>query len=375
MADLAAGHGLLAWCLLLLDEVDSHSIPRQRPDRTLICIDRRKPLSADVIARATIEQYPQLEERWTYIESDLTAVVPDPSCVLVSVHACGTLSDLIISMSLSSMAPLALVPCCHTINQDHMGYRPHKLSKLTADDVAQRVIEEREKQREHHQPSLPSLQKQTVLAQVLDAVRCQTLRNAGYEVHVTKIPEQFTPRNRLLVGFPPSIPSVIGEHQAAPVSSVARILLQQAIPLADKPESILQCHAMQTKRDVFLTSTLTVLRNPPTCTKSHHLMQHLSFWLAEDDETLLRSVSLHKLQLLADHSCADVDPGLQCAVETLGPPQYHASTRKHSQLYQFMYTTIDGSPVKKMTRAHAKQVHQNIRQQVKATFGDDMLRS
>ena len=75
MADLAAGHGLLSWFLLALDHFDSGNtthdnssnatiITNERPrPRTVVCVDRRMPPSADIIASAMIKRFPQLEPR------------------------------------------------------------------------------------------------------------------------------------------------------------------------------------------------------------------------------------------------------------------------------------------------------------------------
>ena len=54
VADLAAGHGLLAWFLLALDLHDDESeddAAGLRLPRTAVCVDRRMPASADAIGR------------------------------------------------------------------------------------------------------------------------------------------------------------------------------------------------------------------------------------------------------------------------------------------------------------------------------------
>jgi len=261
VADLAAGHGLLSWMLLALDEYREDGSPvtrspeedgmMRRTRRTAICVDRRMPPSAIAIARSMRKNlFPTEEEReragdfdddddendesrlydrrWTYVQTDLMNVaVDDASTLLVSVHACGTLSDFLIDLAISGRgAPLALVPCCHTYSV-RKGYAPHpRFSGTTASDVGIRIEKLQDEAAvvstgiggsgsaasgstattKAASPDRKTTRKKKInrkfqiVENVIDDVRLKTLRNAGYgNVRIASLPSQFTERNRLFI--------------------------------------------------------------------------------------------------------------------------------------------------------------------------------
>jgi hypothetical protein len=123
VADVAAGHGLLAWALLLLDDEhryrrrgnddDYHDSP-PRPPLTAFCLDVKMPPSAEIIHSCMVTRWPHLESRFDYVEGRLEQLVVHPSCLLASVHGCGILSDILVATAAEHMVPLAVVPCCHS---------------------------------------------------------------------------------------------------------------------------------------------------------------------------------------------------------------------------------------------------------------------
>ncbi|VEU45210.1 unnamed protein product [Pseudo-nitzschia multistriata] len=263
IADLAAGHGLLSWMLLAMDhfhectDSENGSLVLKRrsgtntsaPLRTAICVDRRMPPSAIAIAKAmrnhlfpidaTTQKAGDNHEKngtengthgdsflydptWTYVECDLKNVVAsDSSTLLVSVHACGTLTDYLIQTGIASQqAPMAVVPCCHTYSI-RKGYTPHpEFSKTTAERVGEIIEAQQQKEDEDEaaamikaSPSGPNQAKKKqknksinpkfrIVENVIDDVRLKTLVNAGYNrVRIAALPHRFTERNRLFLAY------------------------------------------------------------------------------------------------------------------------------------------------------------------------------
>ena len=153
--ELAAGHGLLSWMFLLLD----------RDCREAVCVDRRRPASAERLEQAFLAEWPHLAGRLRYVEGQLEEAPITAEHLVVAVHACGRLTDRAIGLAIAAGAPVAVLPCCQ--------------SRRTSDTLnLEGWLEER-------------------LA--VDVVRAVNLQQAGYRVHTQTIPETITPANRRLV--------------------------------------------------------------------------------------------------------------------------------------------------------------------------------
>lgn len=164
VVELAAGHGLLAHLLLVLDDTSPSAV----------CLDLRRPPSAPLIHEALVSRWPRLEGRVSYREQrlrpedDAAALGLGPTDLVVSAHACRPLSDRVLDLALAARARVAILPCCHSADTCDTG----------------------------------GLERWMDVGLAIDATRAARLRAAGYRVLTQQIPAEVTPKNRLLIGVP-----------------------------------------------------------------------------------------------------------------------------------------------------------------------------
>ena len=158
VVDLGAGHGLLGQILLILDD--------SSPDA--LAVDARLPASATRLHDALLETWPRLRDRVTFAELALDATTLRPDDVVVSSHACGALTDVVLNLAVAARVRVSVLPCCH-----HLG----------------------EKQS-------PDLTGWVDGALAIDIMRAVRLEQQGYRVWTQTIPADVTPKNRLLLAAP-----------------------------------------------------------------------------------------------------------------------------------------------------------------------------
>jgi hypothetical protein len=158
VVDLACGHGLVAWLMLLLDDTSERAL----------AVDKRIPESAAKVEEVMTRTWPRLAGRIEMRPSAIREVAVDAADVVVSAHACGTLTDDVIDVAIAARARVAVLPCCH-------------------DDRA---------------CDLGGLGGWMDAALAIDATRAAKLRREGYRVFTQEIPDAITPKNRLLLGEP-----------------------------------------------------------------------------------------------------------------------------------------------------------------------------
>lgn len=158
IVDLGAGHGLLAQIMLLLDD----SSP------AALVVDKTLPASCAKLNDALTRAWPRLTGRITCIASPLEDIELGDTDVVVSSHACGALTDLVLDRAAAARARVAVLPCCHDLAACDAGPLAGWVDRAVAIDV-------------------------------LRAVR---LEQHGYRVWTQTIPPTITPKNRLLLGAP-----------------------------------------------------------------------------------------------------------------------------------------------------------------------------
>ena len=156
--DLAAGHGLLAHALLILDDSSPEAL----------AVDKTLPPSGAVLHDALVEAWPRLKGRVTFERRPLEAVALTAQDLVVSSHACGALADLVLDRASRARARVAVLPCCHDLRMNATG----PLSGWIDGPLA------------------------------IDVMRALQLQHQGYRVRTQTIPAAITPKNRLLLGEP-----------------------------------------------------------------------------------------------------------------------------------------------------------------------------
>ena len=386
IVDVAAGHGLLAWALLLLSDEEernnhnhnnnSSAIPttkephhqRHEQPLTVFCLDVQMPPSAELIQTSMIQQWPHLQDRFDYVEARLEQLVPHPSCLLASVHACGILSDMLVATAAEHQMPLALVPCCHSRKRKLLEGCASSFAKREYDDIL------------NAKKNLPNL------ADLLDEARMTALENAGCDVREVFIPEIFTGKNRLIMGRPPStqtdaftsavtesperspfrkgqMPPLLDDDKAAASTTVAinpkaRFMKGFYVPCEDTTDSRnivskIAGRAAANKRKELMHNRNHV--NAP--------QMDLSLWLPPQDAEIgdggvLTEESLARILEMKSPEC------VTCEVTKLGDVYINPAGRK-SQSFRVQYNRVDGET---LSFDEAKTIHTQLRDAVPIQF-------
>jgi hypothetical protein len=158
VVDLACGHGLLGHIMLLLDDSSPEAV----------AVDHNISKNAYKLSDSITETWPRIKGRIHFIEAPIRQIRIFPDDLVISIHACGLLTDTVIDMAVGAGARVAVLPCCHDIAMSDTGGLEGWIKGPLAVDVT----------------------------------RAGRLRSEGYTVITRMIPENITPQNRLLMGQP-----------------------------------------------------------------------------------------------------------------------------------------------------------------------------
>jgi hypothetical protein len=158
VVDLGGGHGLLAHAMLLLDD----SSP------SALVVDQALPPSSARLHETLTTAWPRLSGRITFVTAGIEDVALLATDLIVSAHACGHLSDVVLERAAAARARVAVLPCCHDLDVNDDG----DLTAWVDGPLA------------------------------VDVTRAMQLKQRGYRIWTQLISADITPKNRLLIGEP-----------------------------------------------------------------------------------------------------------------------------------------------------------------------------
>jgi hypothetical protein len=144
--------------MLLLDNSSPHAV----------VVDTRLPPSSATLHQAMVQAWPRLASRVQCHEGDMDSVALEQSDVVVSSHACGRLTDVVLDRSALAGARVAVLPCCHDFAACDTGALAAWVDRGLA----------------------------------IDIMRVVRMEQRGYRVWTQTISAQVTPKNRVLIAVP-----------------------------------------------------------------------------------------------------------------------------------------------------------------------------
>jgi len=157
--DLCCGNGLLGMYIAM------------KTGKTVVSSDWRQTTKYKRLRKAVGDAYDLInhsfQEANLWDDSDESHLTEDTA--LVSIHACGHLTDRVIELGLKYKVPFAVMPCCH---KDIPPY--FILSDMPLKDCSVRLFHDR--------------------------VRLRYIREQGFTAHYLNIPRRISPYNRIIIG-------------------------------------------------------------------------------------------------------------------------------------------------------------------------------
>ncbi|KAL9183327.1 hypothetical protein ACHAXT_005114 [Thalassiosira profunda] len=298
-----------------------------------------------------IQQWPHLEERFDFVEGRLEQLVPHPSCLLASVHACGILSDILAATAAEHGVPLAVVPCCHS--------RKPKVLEV-ASPYARELYEE---------IILGTKGSMPDLADRLDEARIVALMNAGLSVKEEFLPDLFHREGSDDIGIPDRrcvckrsecLSNADSNEEGTNAPALRSIQHLAQISLLER----FHVPCEDTKANRRLVSNLSGRAAADDRKAAAHNRNHakspqmdVSLWLPEEDNGLSEQ-ALEEL-VRTEHN-------VDCTVKKLGSVYVSPSGRK-AQAFRFRYNN-NGEDRRIFPFDQAKRIHSELYEMIPEVF-------
>lgn len=169
--DLCSGHGLTGMLFAACNPPG-----RLKASMRVLLVDRNEPQSHSILRNILSEVCPWVnEDTVQFVEADLDDYVTkslvddatDEASIIISTHACGSLTDDVIGYAVESRAAsVSVMPCCYTGTAKGTPYGVQRMFGVSAS---------------------------------ADIKRSFVLHDNGYHVDFAAIPKAITPMNRLIV--------------------------------------------------------------------------------------------------------------------------------------------------------------------------------
>jgi Methyltransferase domain len=331
VADLAAGHGILAWIFVLLARCGETPI-----FRTAVAVDIKRPKSANILAAAITKRWPDLAGTVHYVEGCIDAVTSedDSRPLFVAAHACGSLSDRVLLTAIRSQSPVAIMPCCHSLRRQAQTLealaRASGLQSYNVDNVLSSASKA-------GQPN------------TIDQIRIDALAALGYEIIESSIQRDITAFNRIIMGRPPLAP----RHGVA--------LSRQVPPLVGQIKRLGEIRAYEKIHSLNVSSAADVETLSLRPSREWCRSFDLSFWV-EDEEA--GSQLAHELNFLAYRILAEdwtvARPEVESKSFSLSVSICDKYTDSRLNRLAFTYRINFGSTMIEITKSDANGLRKRI---------------
>ncbi len=159
IVDCCCGNSFLGWHWLVNDN-----------SLNVLAVDNRVTNRFREVNQYFKQNFPNLSEKHSFIERDVSKIIFPESSLVVALHACGNLTDIIIEKCVDKRLPFAVMPCCP--NSRRIWWKDK------------------------------SIYFEGSLSRYIDNLRLEYMQKNGYAAKFELIDENITPMNRIILARP-----------------------------------------------------------------------------------------------------------------------------------------------------------------------------